>query len=420
MSKYDFDSYTLYEIKKRNVFSVKIRVTLKEPVNGDILQVSAAKAFTRFPYYCRTVAVDSNGGYVLESCDQPIAVIRGDKAVKLGTEETNRLFFAVTFENNDIFFSFAHNFCGACGAMRWIKATLWQYLTDAGHDVDKTGIMTTDTPITAEEQAQPDVDSLPVEEPLGNFNFTKDSFTTMNDYIERMRDPNGINGYYPVKIPKKALMKYARDNDGSPNSILAATMFKMCVKAVPDESKFTVGITNNYRADVGCPETYRDILRQMYVQYDIGMKDWPIEKLSTVTRSRMYLQMQPELSWDKCRKVEELRTQIDAQPDLDSKAGYALDNSLTTHGLPSSFYISYVGRVEWGGLASYIDAVYTLTFGHLLVEVNATEEDFFLTFQTVRKDDKYLKEFLEVLDEEGIAYSVENLMERRIPAIILP
>ena len=62
MAKYDFDSYTLYEIKKRNVYSVKIRVILKEQVNGDILKPAAEKAFTRFPYFCRTVAVDQDGG----------------------------------------------------------------------------------------------------------------------------------------------------------------------------------------------------------------------------------------------------------------------------------------------------------------------------------------------------------------------
>ena len=418
--RYDFDSYTLYEIKKRNVYSVKIRVILKEQVDGAVLQLSAPKAFRRFPYYCRTAALNREGAYILEPSDKPIAVIKGYCAVRLGTEETNGLFFAVTYENNSIFFSFAHNFCGACGAMRWIKATLWQYLTDRGYAVDRAGIMTTDTPITAEEQAEPDVASLPVGNALGKLHFTRDSFVPMDDYIARMRDPNGIDGYYPVRISKNTLMKYAHDNDGSPNSILAAVLFKMCVKAVPDGRKFTVGITNNYRADVGCPDTYRDMVRQMYVQYEIGMKDWSIEKLSTVTRSRMYIQMQPEISWDKCRAVAELRRQIDLQPDIESKVDYAAANSLTTNGLPSSFHISYVGKVEWGGLGPFIDGVYTVTFAHLMFEVNATDEDFCISFQTVRRDDKYLKEFLQVLDEEKIPYSVGALEDRKLPEIILP
>ena len=139
-----------------------------------------------------------------------------------------------------------------------------------------------------------------------------------------------------------------------------------------------------------------------------------------MTRSRMYIQMQPELSWERLRKTEEFRSKIDALPDTETKAGFAVQNSLTIHGVPSTVHISYVGKIEWDGLAPYIDGVYTLTFSHLLIEVNATDEDFCISFQTLRRDGKYLKEFLEILDEEGIAYSVGELMDRKIPAIILP
>jgi len=420
MPKYDFDSYLLYELKKRDVYSVKIRVILKEKVNGEVLSKAAEKAFQRFPYYRKTVSVNDEGAYVFEPCDKPVAVIEGDRKVRLGTDETNGLLFAITYENNDVFFSFSHNFCGGCGAMRWIKATLWQYLTDLGYDVDTKAIMTVDTPMTAEEQAEPDPASLPADRPLGRLNFTMDSFVPRMDYMERMKDPDGIDGYYPIRIPKKALMKYARDNDGSPNSILAAVLYKMCVKVFPEETKFTAGIANNYREDLGCPLTYRDIVREMHIQYDDRIKDWPVDKLSTVTRSRMYIQMQPEESWERCRRVDELRSQIDSMPDLESKVNYAFENSLTTHGIPSTFHISYVGKVDWGGLESYIDGVYSLTIAHLMLEVNATEAYFFISFHTVKKDGKYLKEFLKVLDDEGITYSVGDLTDRRLPVTVLP
>ena len=47
---HEFDTYTLYEIKKRNVYSVRINVILGDPVQGDILKTAAEKAFRRFPY----------------------------------------------------------------------------------------------------------------------------------------------------------------------------------------------------------------------------------------------------------------------------------------------------------------------------------------------------------------------------------
>lgn len=417
---YDFDSYTLYEIKKRNVYSVRIKVILTEPVKGDILCIAAEKAFRRFPYFARTVAVNKEGAYVFEPCTKPITVTPDDHIVRLGTEETNGLLFAITYEDNNIYFSFAHNFCGACGMMRWLKATLWQYLTDMGHDIDDTGIMTADTPMIPEEYVEPDISSLPLDQPLGNLAFSKDAFFPRSDYIEFIRDPNGVNSYYPIIIPKKELMQYSRGNDGSPNSIISALLFKMVARIFPEETKFAARIACNYRSDVGCPETYRDMVRQIYIPYDIGMKDWTIEKLSTMTRSRMYIQMQPEVSWNECRKVNAFRKTIDAQPDLYSKVDYAFEHSPTTHGLPSTFVISYVGRIDWNGLAPYIQGVFTLTFGHIMIEINATEEAFCLSFQTVRKDRKYLDEFLKNLDEEGIAYKVGAVEERKLPEIVLP
>ena len=55
-----------------------------------------------------------------------------------------------------------------------------------------------------------------------------------------------------------------------------------------------------------------------------------------------------------------------------------------------------------------------------MLEINATEDDFCISFQTVRKDRKYLDEFLNILEEEGISYTVGEVDERRLPEIILP
>ena len=417
---YDFDSYLLYEIKKRNVYSCKIRVIMTEVVNGDVLRSAAKKAFRRFPYYAKKVELNSEGAYILVPCDKPITVTQGDRPIRLGSEETNGLLFAITYEGSSIFFNISHSFCGGCGAMRWLKATLWQYLTDLGHKVDGNGIMTVDDPITAEECALPDPDSLPEDDPLGKFEFANDAFVPMADYMEFRKDPQGEMEYYPIIIPKRELMKYARENDGSPNSIISSVLFKMISRTNPDEEKFMAKIACNYRADVGCPETYRDLVRLMYIPYSRNMKDWPIEKLSTITRSRMYAQMQPEISWAELRNLYAFRRGIDEQPDLERKIDYAVQHSPKTNGYRTSYVISYVGQVDWGGLAPYIKGVFSVTMGHIMLEINVTNDDFCISFQTIRKDDKYVKEFVEVLDEEGVSYQVFPREKRNLPLVDLP
>ena len=111
---------------------------------------------------------------------------------------------------------------------------------------------------------------------------------------------------------------------------------------------------------------------------------------------------------------------VDGQPDLESKVNYAVDNSPTTHGIPSTCVISYVGKVDWGGIAQYIEGIYSLTFGHVMLEINATEENFCISFQTLHEHEKYIRAFLDVLDEEGVPYTVGGFAERRLPEIVLP
>ena len=136
---YDFDSYLLYEAKSKNIYSVRIKVILSEPVRSDVLRPSAEKAFRRFPYYAKKVVTNKDGAYIFEPCLKPITVTPEDHVTRLGSKETNDLLFAITYAENAVFFNFEHNFCGGCGAMRWIKTTLWQYLTDLGYEISKEG-----------------------------------------------------------------------------------------------------------------------------------------------------------------------------------------------------------------------------------------------------------------------------------------
>ena len=145
--KYDFDSYLLYEMTPQAVYTCRARVDLTIPVREEVLRSAAEKAFRRFPYYARTIRLNEENAFVLEPSDAPIVVKEEGAPITLGSEETNGLLFAITYTGNRIYFNFAHNFCGGCGAMFWIKSTLWQYLTDEGYDIDPEGILVPGSPL---------------------------------------------------------------------------------------------------------------------------------------------------------------------------------------------------------------------------------------------------------------------------------
>ena len=134
----------------------------------------------------------------------------------------------------------------------------------------------------------------------------------------------------------------------------------------------------------------------------------------------MYLQMQPEFSVQEYKRLMEFREGIDAKKTFPEKAEYALTNSLMRADVTDTFTVSYVGNLRWGGLADYIESVNSITDGHLMLEVNSLPDKFCISFEQFTDDKKYLNAFLQVLDEEGISYTVREAEPTGLPGIQLP
>ena len=150
------------------------------------------------------------------------------------------------------------------------------------------------------------------------------------------------------------------------------------------------------------------------------MRDDPMDKLNKVARVAIAAQNRPELGRERFFKICDVHTGIDAQPTLQKKKRFALSNSSFRSDPRDPWTVSYVGQVDWGGMEQHIRGVYTITDGDLILEVNALKDCFCITFQLFPKDDKPLRLFCDVLDEEGIPYTVSGQFKRHLPKIQLP
>ena len=150
------------------------------------------------------------------------------------------------------------------------------------------------------------------------------------------------------------------------------------------------------------------------------MENESIEKLSMRARGAILTQMQPENSYEWYRRLDEARKGIDEQPDLKSKKKYAQKHSIYKSDARDTYMVSYVGKTDWGGMAEYIDSLYVITDGNMMLEVMALPDEFCVTFQLLSKDRKLLDKFCEVLEEETISFRVSDRMVRYMPDIQLP
>ena len=418
------DVYLLYEYRKKNAFTVRMKITMDEAVDEVLLRQAAAEAMTRFPYYSVKVGLDEGENYVLLPNDRQIKVLpEKDERLVLGSEEAAEHLVAITWKGNDIWFNWAHCLCGAYGAMFWIKTTLYQYLTKKyGQIKPPADLKAVGSPVDKEEYAYPDPDQLSNDVPLKRYEEGDSMVGVEQDYFYFLNPFAKEVYYYQLELDSKAFMEYAKRIDGTPNSILAAIMLKTTARYFPalKGQHISAKIADDYRKDIGCDKSYRDFVRFIHVKYDWEMESESVERLSQRARGAIITQMQPENSFEWYRKQVETRKGIDAQPDLKSKIKYAQKHSIYTSDARDTYMISYVGKTDWGGMAEYISSIFTITDGNLMLEVNALPDKFCVTFQMLTKDSRPLDLFCEILTDEKIPFTVSERMSRYMPDLMLP
>ena len=179
-------------------------------------------------------------------------------------------------------------------------------------------------------------------------------------------------------------------------------------------------VAADYRDDIGAGESYRDFVRFIHVRYEWDMKDEPVSRLNLRTRGAFIKQNQPELSYERFRKISSIHAGIDAKQTLKEKREYAANNSIYRKEPRDPYTVSYVGKVDYGEMEKHIKSVYSITDGDLMLEVNALKDSFHITYQLYGKDRKPLERFLEVLDGENIPYKVSDIKLRNLPWVKLP
>ena len=418
------DIYLLYEYMEKVPFTVRMKVCLDAPVDAALLTAAAQEAIGRLPYFSVKVALDAGQNYTLEHNDKPVAVQpEKDERLTLGSDAVNGHLVAITYRDECVWFNYSHTFCGAMGGLFWVKATLYQYMTkkygplEAPKDLKLPG-----TPVTEGELYFPDADKLPDDEPISRYD-GGDTNLHLGRFLKYLFNPFARDCYYyQIEIPAKAFMEYAAEIDGSPNTILTAMMFKVTSRMFKEkEGTFLSGrISADYRKDIGANESYRDFVRFIHVRYEWSMKDESIQKLNTRARGALIAQNQPELSYERFKKLARDHKGIDEQPTLKAKKKYATRHSAFRSDPRDTYTVSYVGQTDWGGMDAHIKGFYTITDGDLMLELNALKDSFCLTFQLIDKDRKPLELFCQVLAQEGIPYRVSERYTRYMPKIQLP
>ena len=417
------DTYLLYETRQNAPSNTNIRIALEltEDINGEILRAAVNEAIKRYPYFSVRIKIE-NGSYILVPNPLPIVVMETRiPSVPLGSEEVNYHLNYLDYADDTIFFNASHSITDGAGYLPFIKSVLYQYLIRAHNEpLSAEGIRLPDSAFLPGEVDFPDSGSLPeVDERY--VTKTAASYFPADDYIQAMKHPDCRNeGYYCISMKQREFMKYIHSNDGSPAAIIAVLLFKALAPLFPEADTFSAGIASNFRNAVNCQNAYHSLSTALHVTYQRSFLDMPVDKLGTITRGMIMLQSLPENSVIHMKEVLKFYEEIDSRKTIEEKRSFCLQEGLFTKGCKDTYNVSYVGRTDFGSMDKYVRSLYSLAYGNLLIEVNAIGNMFYIAFNQVRKQDRYIKAFLSILREEGLSYSVSDYRIKNIAPIVFP
>ena len=424
--KYDPDTYLLYGVSKPPYpsYPVRLRVTMRDDVKGEVLNGAVQRAIRRYPYFAVKVTVDADGGYLLQPNSEPVSVAPTQAKTKtLGSEAVNRHLLSVDYEGRDIYFNIHHTLTGGIGLVELIKTALYEYVTEAfGVSLPADDIRMADSALIEGETDYPDINRLSrlysPESYRGG-----DGYSMNADYMEAYMNPQSAGDFYfTIDMPKTSLMDYCKRVGGSPTSVLTVLMTKTMYQVLPEDADGVVaGIVHNFRDEVGCPVTYRDMVRNIYVPIGRQQSSLTAPELNALTREKIRQQVAPEYGLAELQRITDDYLQTDSLSTLAEKCQYNLQHSRYVSCPRATFNISYFGQqLSWGALSAYISTVHAISEGHLMLEMIPVGDKFCISFYQVISNRKYIDAFTNLLTQEGIACEVSGSFMKNLPGVELP
>lgn len=411
--KHSFDTYRLYADESVISYAVRVRVTMKDVVDIDIMRHAANAAIQRYPYFAVETVLGEDGGYDFVHNSRDVVVINTPKKLPdLGSKEVNMHLLYIDCSDRDIYFNISHSMCGGRGILPWVMTNIYQYVVEK-YDVvpDAPGIRKPDSPLLDGETAEPSLGMLSDEEPIYEYK-SKKPVVMLLDYMNGFynpfkRDPN----YYFFTFEQKDIIAFAKDNDASVASFFLVILAKALDRILPEKYPVIGGeIAHNPSADIGLPNTHCDLLTHAHIDYKREYFDLGMEKLGTLTRSQIILQADPSVSAYEMRNHLHFLDEVDKVQGVKNKRNFYKKNDpargkAAQHG---TFIVNYTGRMDWGEVADYVESYAAIVDGHLLLEVTSMSDKIFVSFMQLIREHKYVDAFGEVLRELGIKYKMEG------------
>lgn len=400
--------------EKPNTF--RISFELKDAVDGRTLEEAVSDAMERYPYF-KVKVVSEGSGFMLADNDSPVVVRNQKEPVVLGGSESNGHLIAFAYEGKWLHLDCFHGMTDGAGVFPLVRTLLYYYCGKKYHAaLSSEGINKKDDPIGQEEIVDPYPERVDEKiQPIGRY-LRRGAFQ-----LACGKDSgNAAPVAWHIKIREEALIKYSKQNDGSPG-VMAALLLARAIEEIHKDKEFPVvcGMAMNIRPVLKKPTSHHSVVSQLFLEYKESMKEMSIQDQATAFRGMVILQSQPENIWISVRNNISFIEKLNQQQDIAGKKRFMQEIVKRSMGA-DTFKVSYVGRASLGEAGKYVENIHSyidIDGAGIMMEINAHNGWFDICFMQEFEEDIYLKGFQKQLQQADISCEVTGPEPIRVSAI---
>jgi hypothetical protein len=311
---------------------------------------------------------------------------------------------ALKYEGKRLGLEMNHALSDGAGMLPFFKSLLFVYLSKVtGESFPRKGFRLPGDAIPNSEIGDPfseiDFDSVRAplyeKEPIQEFY----RFNTSSDEKQHI---------HYLKLPTRDVMRYCRENDGSPNVLISVLMAR-AVRRMDRDSRLpvTVSVAVDHKAMLGNRDNYRMFANAYAVDFPKERENEDVLRMCTVSRGKLMLQTQPENSawYVKTRKMgfdKMKQMPLEMKMDMIPKAAVAKRWTAS---------VSYADSRSFGCLDPYIDELYLLSDGaavDIMCEVACINESFYLAMVQNFDSNDFFNAFLCELKEAYVPFEIKG------------
>ena len=379
-------------------YTVRFKVRLKDNVDPVVLFSAVSFASSRFPYFMGRL-VCTGDSYEYADNDLPIVVREGDSRVILNSEETNFHVWSVSYKEDFIYLDFFHGITDGTGMYRVLAVILYNYCRtfygiDEIPELESSDIAAemADPQDTMEEVPAPDAAYSPA------FTLETDGGLTKSSPL-----------IWDIIIPEDVFVKFVRENDSTPGTMVELLMGKTIDSLYPERTKPIVSAyVINARPMVGAEATNHNCLGMSVFDYSPAVKSMPLEMQGTVYRGKTFVQSREEqVAAGLAVNASTVKGIMESTPSLQERKNIFTAMFNGGEGF-ISYLVSYPGKWKYPSIGEYMKEFWThppCTFS-LMVLLGAAGGNISLSVQQRFEGTSVADAFLALLKENGIPFEV--------------